>query len=397
MTTFKLIGLSDDEAAAISNQVNGFDGETAGIEDIGATTQDELVWVVALSQAASFVAVARTLADQSRPRAILLLPTGDQTMPDEDWWEVFDAEVATDDSNDLALLGRVGQCRRVLDWPSLLQEIPADWFIDHSAQVFGGDLSDLPVSDEELEHLATCQHCQEEIRNWLQDRSTFRRTYLCPSTMDVVVWLEGPSIPDLERHIRTCDVCRDGVRRQAWLWASTPFTTDERVRDRLRSVNLLQEEPELSVLVQALVDWQLDEIRKYMAAQVLITSLRHMAVRRSWRDASAPIPLKEDGIPTSIEADLLADLTNGLPVTLLGDEQWIDLTLDGDDLLVRVGTSPIEPFQSFLIDFLSGDALILSIPSENGIVRLSSVLIEQARQGQADRLAVRYVPQEKGP
>lgn len=51
----------------------------------------------------------------------------------------------------------------------------------------------------------------------------------------------------------------------------------------------------------------------------------------------------------------------GEPLTYSGGERWLHVTLDGDDVLVRVVRGPAARFEAFSVEFLRGEEVTVSI------------------------------------
>ena len=92
--------------------------------------------------------------------------------------------------------------------------------------------------------------------------------------------------------------------------------------------------------------------------------------------------------PLLSQEDLADRLSFGEPVSFGGAGRWLHVTLDDEDVLVRVGRSPTDRFPEFSIQFLRGTAVVSSVNAQEGIARITPEHFATARQGGTDRAEV---------
>lgn len=174
-------------------------------------------------------------------KVVLWVPQGKKPLAFEQWGERFYAQLQEESEEDCTFLRRVSRCARVLEWGERVEDIPAAWFAKSTGSPRVYPVDELPFTEDEKLHLQECTDCREEAYDQLQRRAEMRWEMLCPSVDDLAAWLEAQEAdPRLAAHLADCGLCRETVKRQAWLWEGAGLLSAEQVDAKLAAVGLVE-------------------------------------------------------------------------------------------------------------------------------------------------------------
>jgi len=402
MSTLKLFGFTAEEQQSLSQQAPTSRWEPGRREELGAPRPDGEVWLVRVDAAEEFLnavfpppAVPRP---PSPPPAVLWVPRGQEPLPLDDWWEGFSVQLRGASEADMAFLKKIARCGRVLAWGERVEDLPTEWFAGLTGSPRLLTVPDLPFNEEEKAHLERCPDCREEAIERLQGRAERRWTMLCPTVEEIAAWLEEEAKkPRLEEHVRGCALCRETVKRQAFLWEGAELLTSEQVDAKLAAVGLvdwitaewngamwdLVWQPAGTETVRASQPAMPTETQRAWALLLALVLCRRTPLRPAWRTAGAPATEAE----VSLE-ELQSYLDADEAVTFLGEEQWLHLSAADDAVWLRAGRSAADDFKQFRVEFRRGEEAVVSVSAEGGVARLTAEHFQAAQERGADRVVI---------
>lgn len=389
MSILKLFGFTAEAQLSLFLKVKAEQWEEGQAEELSTPRPDSEVWVVCVSVAEKFMNAVFRLPPKDRlPKAVLWVPQGKKPLPLADWWEGFHAQLREESEEDISFLEKVSRCARVLDWGERVEDIPAKWFAFLTGSPRPYSVDALPFNEEEKQHLSKCADCREEAYERLQWRAEMRWMMLCPEVSEIAEWLEAGEDPQLEAHVSNCGLCRETVKRQAWLWEGAGLLTAEQVNAKLAAVGIAEPAVEQGIAgawLEATLDWLHEQAQTAVSWAALLAAVlcRRTALRPALRTARASA--EETGV--SME-DLNAYLTAGEPVTLWGKEQWLHLMVEGDAVRLRAGKSPADRFEQFRVEFRRGKEVVVAVSAANGVALLTPEHFQNAKLQQADQLVI---------
>lgn len=275
-------------------------------------------------------------------------------------------------------------CARVPEWGERVAAIPGEWFAALTDSPRRYEVDELPFSAAERHHLRECTACRKEAGKRLQQRAQ-QRWRQCPSIDGIAQWLEAEeNNPPVEAHVASCGLCRETVKRQAWLWEGAGLLTAKQVDAKLAAVGLAESSVVPAWQIAALT-WQQKQLALATAwAAWLAAMLCHdRRLHPTWRTAGGLA--EESGV--SLE-DFNARVDADEPVMLVGEGQWLLLKVEGDVVRLQAGRSPTERFEQFRVEFRRGEEVVVEVRAQDKVAELTAEHFQTAQQKQADRLVI---------
>lgn len=369
MSTVKIVGGLSNQRTALHERLSGVHWEDAQLADLAAGRAEDEVWLVHVGVKPEYSTALA--ASPNPPCAVLWVPKGDAPLPFDEWWEDYSVQLLEARPEDTVLLGRVARCPRVLDWADRISDVPNNWFKELTGSPQQLPIERLPFSAEDRHHLLECEDCHAQAYSALQQQAGIHWAVACPDISEIGEWLENTeSASALEAHVAGCGLCRETVRQQARLWKEASFMTAEEVYAKLSVVGLVQQtySRRVAPFLSALLTWEQAAASSVSEYAAMITQgLSGGMVLRTATRSSAP---SVDRTNLSLD-DLATRLDWGEPVTYAGGERWLHVTLEGDDVLLRVGTGPSKRFKDFTVCFLRADKAAVTVEAVVGIARLT--------------------------
>lgn len=276
-------------------------------------------------------------------------------------------------------------CARVPEWGQRVAAIPGEWFAALTDSPRRYKVDELPFSAAERHHLQECTACRKEAYKRLQQRAQ-QRWRQCPSIDGIAQWLEAEeNNPPVEAHVASCGLCRETVKRQAWLWEGAGLLTAEQVDAKLAAVGMGEATVAQAWKVVAALAWQQRQIALATAWAAWLAAMlcRDRGLRPAWRTAGGPT----EEIGVSLE-DFNAYVDADESVVLVGEKQWLLLRVEGDVVRLQAGRSPTERFEQFRVEFRRGEEVVVEVRAQDKVAELTAEHFQTAQQKQADRLVI---------
>ena len=386
MSTVKIVGGLSDQRSALQQRLSGAHWEEAQLADLVVGRADDEVWLVHVGAKPEYSTALA--ASPNPPRAVLWVPHGDAPLPFDEWWEDYSVQLLEARPEDAVLLGRVARCPQVLDWADCISDVPNKWFTELTESPRQLPVERLPFSAEDRRHLQECEDCRAQAYSGLQQQAEIHWAAACPNTSEIGEWLENAeAAPVLEAHVAGCGLCRETVRQQARLWEEASFVTAEAAYAKLSVVGLAQQtlSRRVAPFLSALLAWEQAAVSSVSEYAALMTQgLSSGMVLRTATRSSAP---SAERTKLSLE-DLATRLDWGEPITYAGGDRWLYVTLEGEDVLVRVGTGPSKRFRDFTVGFLRAGEAVVTVEAVAGIARLTPEHFASAQQAGAGQVEI---------
>ncbi len=384
MSTVKIWGGLPDQRLALHKHLSGARWEEVQLAELTRPHAEDDVWLVHVEAKPEY---SRALAASNGPsRSVLWVPEGSPPLPFDEWWEDFSVQLLESRPEDAALLERVARCPQVLDWAERVSDVPANWFASLSGSPRQLAADRLPFSDEDRRHFRQCEDCRAQAYDLLQQQAEIYWTASCPDAAEVGEWLEGADMFSfVQAHAAGCGLCRETVRQQARLWTEEGLLSAEEAYAKLASIGLTARSfsERAAPFLKALLTWKDAAASSAGELAALLTQglSGGMTLRTATRSATSPAER-----PALSLEDLADRLEWGEPITYAGGERWLHVTLDGDDVLIRVGNSPAARFKTFFVEFLRGEEVVLAVESMESVARITPDHFATAQQAGADRV-----------
>ena len=386
MNTVKIVGGLSDQRPALQQCLSGVHWEEAQLADLAVSRAEDEVWLIHVGAKPEYSTALS--ASPNPPRAVLWVPHGDAPLPFEEWWEDYSVQLLEARPEDTVLLGRVARCPQVLDWADRISDVPNKWFTELTESPRQLPIEHLPFSVEDRRHLQECDDCRVQAYSGLQQQAEIHWAAACPDTSEIGEWLENAeAAPVLEAHVANCDLCRETVRQQVRLWEEASFVTAEEGYAKLSVVGLAQQtlSRRAAPFLSALLAWEQAAVSSVSEYAALMTQglTSGMALRTTTRSSVPSV----DRTNLSLE-DLATRLDWGEPITYAGGDRWLHVTLEGEDVLVRVGTGPSKRFRDFTVGFLRAGETVVTVEAVAGIARLTPKHLALAQQAGTDQVEI---------
>jgi hypothetical protein len=289
------------------------------------------------------------------------------------------------DSAHLERLAELFVCPEYFVSVEYAEELPNRYLAQLRRPIADVPTADLPLPAPMIAHLGACIVCRTAFNDAVAARLRFQRMAFCPSPAELNAYLLGSELPNVARHLDTCQHCRSEAaalrqhRLPAWvtiqLAADNRTTSETTTRAPLPAGSGARRHV-LSALLQGfLVQFQLGGLQ----------ALRRVAA--------------EPRGHTSVAA-LIATLEQGESIRLVRERRDLVLQLTPDQNAVAISALRGEGqdlVEDFAVEVWSEDVLHWHGRSKQGRTVLPLAALQAAAGEGATRLVVRSKPDVTPP